>query len=311
MKRTQQIFAALVGLTVLAGCQMKEEPVETLREEPMEKPAEVYTLTLQASKGTETKALSLDTSGEKDRLNAHWRTGEQVAVYLGGTLLGMLSAEADANNATKATLSGTFTTVAGVNQGSELMLLFPRAEWDYTGQDGSVPDETGPLATQYDYATATVTVATVDTEHKIITTTSGANFENQQSMYRFGFKEYVTEETIPIKGFTVRSENAHFVRRRFWSGSDWTEDYGPISVNVTSGTLSLPYASLRNTIVNPSAENDSYSFAVIGADDALYLGRKTIPSSVLTEQGKFISAKGVVVRQAIVPDNNNTTTEVW
>jgi hypothetical protein len=314
--RTMKKYALiLMAMAAVTACQLAEEDFAR-EEEPVieeELQEELYTLTLQASKGLQTKALDLDTSGENDRLNAYWRTGEQVAVYLSGssTLLGMLTAAANAQDATKATLSGGLTTVENVVQGSELLLLFPRAEWDYTGQDGSAPDESGSLASKYDYATATVTVDTVDDNNKVITTTGGATFQNEESIYRFGFKNYSTDAAISVKGFTVSSEMGNFVQRRFWNGSDWEETYGPISVNVTSGTLGLSYVSLRNTKVDLSAGNDRYNFSVIGDDDALYIGFKTIPSSVLTEQGKFISAKSVSVRKARVEQSSKEASEVW
>ena len=304
------VAIALVGIIALAACQKEQKLIET----PEQVTGKEYTLTLEASKGVETKALSLDTSGATDRLNAHWRTGEQVAVYLGGTLLGTLSATADGTDATKATLSGGLTTVEGVVQGSELTLLFPRAEWDYTGQDGSAPDEAGSLASKYDYATATVTVATVDDVNKVITVNSAADFENQQSIYRFGFKVGGQGDAIPVKSFAVSPEYGSFLLRRGTYGNDsgWYYNFGPISVNAVSGTLTMPYVALRNHIATPdNTWDDIYHFSVIGADDALYLGEKTIPNSVLKEQGKFISAKSVSVEKATVGQDSNYAFEVW
>lgn len=295
---------------MLAGCQIVEE--EIINEEPQEViPEEVtegYTLTVEASKGEDTKALSLDGS----TLNAYWGSGEQVAVYLGGTKLGMLTATPAGEKSTKATLDGTLTSVSGVAENTELTLLYPRAEWDYTGQDGEAPDETGTLATKYDYALASVTVATV--EGKTITTTGNASFVNQQSMYRFGFK--VGDDPIAIKGFTVSSANNALVSTRTWSGSAWTDNSGSITVTAAS-TLTLPYASLRNTLVSPSNPDDNttvdtYSFSVIAADDALYLGEKAIPGKVMRTHGKFISAPSITITKPVLPAPGGTpTTEVW
>lgn len=303
----------LMVLAALVACQKEEEfqkeevPQE---EEKLPQNSELYTLSLQASKTIQTKALSLDNDGAT--LNAHWRTSEQVAVYLNGTLLGMLTATANAQDATKATLTGSLTTVEGVTQGSELMLLFPRTEWNYTGQDGSAPDEAGSLASKYDYALATVTVASVDDVNKVITTTSGAGFENQQSIYRFGFKINGTGDVIPVKGFTVSPTNGAFVHTRNYYGGYWNDSFGPITVNVASGTLTMPYVALRNHMANSSNTlDDTYHFSVIGADDALYLGKKTIPGSVLKGQGKFISAKSVSVSKARVSEDYNQTYTAW
>ena len=306
--------AAFIGALMLAGCQIVEEDVN--KEEPKEViPEEVtegYTLTVEASKGEDTKALSLDES----TLNAYWVNGEQVAVYLNGTQLGMLTATPTGEKSTKATLDGTLTSVTGVAENTVLTLLYPRAEWDYTGQDGEEPSATGTLATKYDYAVAPVTVATV--EGKTITTTGNASFVNQQSMYRFGFKVGGAGDKIAIKGFTVSSVNNALVRTRTWSGSDWTDAPGSITVTAAS-TLTLPYASLRNTLVGtPTAEQiankeiiDTYSFSVIGSDDALYLGSKGIPAQVMDVQGKFISAQSISVTKADGMAKSGIATEVW
>ena len=127
----KKIAIAFLALAAIIACQKEEDfQKEEVPQEEEKQPqnSELYTLSLQASKTIQTKALSLDNDGAT--LNAYWRTGETVAVYLNGsgTLLGMLTAAADGTDATKATLTGYLTTVEGVQQGSELMLLFPRAE---------------------------------------------------------------------------------------------------------------------------------------------------------------------------------------
>ena len=296
--------ALFTGLALLAGCQKAEE--ELIKEEPEvvpELPAGSYTLTLEATKGVDTKALSLDGS----TLNAHWVTGETVAVYLSGAYKGLLTATVNPSDNTRATLSGTLDNVEGVVAEAELTLLFPRADWDYTGQDGSAPSESGSLATKYDYATATVTVASVSGSE--VTTTGGASFVNEQSMYRFGFKEGGADPQIAIKGFTVSSTHNTLVRSRSWDGSAWAETFGPIAVEVAGEALTLPYASLRNTRVG-SGNGDSYSFSVIGSDNALYLGGKDIPSSVMDVQGRFISAQSISVTRSNLT-RSGTATEVW
>lgn len=311
MKKTILILAALLGAILWTGCQKIEEPIE---EEPEvvvpEEPVGSYTLTVEATKGADTKALSLDGS----TLNAYWSTGEKVAVYLSGTYKGLLTATVNPSDNTKAQLTGTLESIEGVVANAVLTLLFPRSEWDYTGQNGAEPSADGDLATKYDYAEATVTVATVDNTNLTITTTGGADFANQQSMYRFGFKVGGAGDAIAIKGFTVSSVNNALVRSRTWSGSAWTDTPGSITVNI-DGTKALPYASLRNTLVSPSNPNDNtivdtYSFSVIGSDDALYLGEKGIPGKVMTVQGKFISAASITITKSNLAQTG-TVSEVW
>ena len=67
------------GLLALAACQKMtmENGTPALRQG-------MYTLTVEATKGADTK--SLDLSGSS--LNAAWENGETVAVYLGGQVSG-------------------------------------------------------------------------------------------------------------------------------------------------------------------------------------------------------------------------------
>lgn len=297
MKKFAWMFLAVIAL---AGCQKEAKPEE--EKEPIPQPSQgPYTLTLQASKGADTKALSLDES----TLNAYWKDGEQVAVYLGGTYLGMLTADADDSDNHKATLSGELTTVENVQQGSELTLLFPRADWDYTGQNGTAPSETGSLATHYDYATAGVSVASLDAVNRIITVTSGANFQNQQSMYRFGFK--VGGQVLSVKEFTLSSNHNKLVTSRSYD-EGWTSTYGNLTVTPSSATSDLLYISLRNENTT-TTEADQFSFYVIGEDNALYTGSKDIPGEKLGN-GKIISAKSIAVTKPSLAQSG-TTTVVW
>ena len=312
MKKTILIFAALAGAMLWTGCQrFEEEPVGEKPEEAVTSGDKLF-LCLEASKTVDTRALELDGS----TLNAYWKDGEQVAVYLEGTYLGLLTADAHDSDRTRATLSGELDSVTGITGGTTLTLLFPRKDWDYTGQDGSAPDESGTLATRYDYALATVTVDTIEGS---TITTGDASFENAQSMYRFGFKEGGAGSQIPVKGFTVYSSHQTLTRTRSWSGGAWTDTPGSIVVNIAgNGTATLSYAALRNTLAGTPTQSqidaretiDTYSFDVIAFDDALYLGEKGIPAQVMDAQGRFISAQSVSVTKSDLA-RSGTVSEVW
>jgi hypothetical protein len=288
----------ILVLAAMAACQKVEDNGTTEEPKMVE---EAYTLTMEASKGADTKALSLNSS----TLNAYWKTGETVAVYLGGTYLGQLAATADGTDATKAMLSGVLDSVTGVAQNSVLTLLFPRKDWDYTGQNGSAPNEAGPLATQYDYATASVTVASVNTGNKTIAVTSGAHFVNQQSVYRFSFK--VGGMPLSVKELTVSSDHNKLVTFRSYSGG-WTSTYGNLTVTPESATDSFLYLSLRNENTNPT-EADRFSFVIIGENNALYLGNKDIPGDKLGD-GRFVSAQNISVTKSNLAQSGSAT-EVW
>ena len=303
MKTSSLLAAAILGAALFTACE-KEKAIEMREEIPTNVPEGSLWLSLDASKGSgaDTKALSLDDSGATDVLNAHWKDGEQVAVYINGTFLGFLTADALADPS-KATLSGTINDNSGIVPGAEFVLLFPRATWDYTGQKGSLTG-TGSIEDTYDYMMATVTVAGIS--GTTVTTTTTASFENQQSIYRFGFK--FGGAPLNVKAFTVSSNRNKLVTSRSYSGG-WNSTYGSLSVTPAAATSGLLYLSLRNENTN-TGQNDMYSFSVIGDDDVLYLGHKSIPGDKLG-YGKFISAKNVSVDKAQVHENYDQTNEVW
>ncbi len=276
------------GLLVLAGCQ--KEPFE----EPEEKPAEQeeWILTLEASKGADTKALNLETDG---RITASWTTGDKVAVFLNGGAaesLGNLTATVNPSLNTNATLAGSLTSVTGVTNGSTLTLLYPRATWDYTGQDGSAPSASGTLATKYDYALANVTVSAVDGGEKTITT-DDAIFANQQSIYRFKFSSSGTP--LSVKQFTVSSSANKLVQSRSYDGSAWTSNFGSVSVVSDAATSDWLYMSLRNELDGIVIDYDTYTFVVKGGDAATYTGTKDIPFTAVSAAGHAITVADVAV----------------
>lgn len=284
---------------VLAGCQKEDSDVpETTPEEKVE--LTTYKVTISADKGVDTKALSLDGT----TLNAYWKSTDKVRVFKEGTSLGELSAfPSDGEKPTIATLSGELTA-DGLSSNDALTLITPRAIWDYSGQTGNLTG-VGSIEDTYDYGLASVNIVGISDN---AVTTSGARFENQQSIYRFGFK--VSGTSLSVKQFSVIAASGLLVRQRSWNGSAWASTPGSITVIHPSATTDLLWASLRNEKAGTSSA-DTYSFTVIGSDNAAYLGEKAIPATVLNKQGRFISAKSVSVSKVIMPKSSQTLAEVW
>lgn len=274
------------AILLLAACQQMELAVPTPvtnPEELQQLPDSLFTLTVKASKD-EVKTRALDLINDGATLNTYWKNTEKVKVYKDGTLLGTLDvAPAAGEKPTKATLSGPIAT-AGLTAGNLLTLRIPLESWDYTGQVGTLSS----IETTYDYAIATVTVATVDDVFHAVTTTGSANFQNQQSIYRFGFK--TGGNYFDPKSFTVSAAGGKLVRSMSWNGSVWMPAYGDLTVAPESPAGDhFYYVSLRND----QTTDDVYSFTITGSDDVLYMATKTIPASVLDVPGRFISAKNI------------------
>jgi len=170
----KKIFAIMMLAATVAACT-----VEDMKEQPVE--PQFYTMTVKASKGVDTKALSL--SG--NTLNATWAGGETVTVKEGDTPLGALTAYVDPEDNTKATLKGNLNTAPSAS-GVELTLEFNSAT--YGGQDGTL----GYIAQNSDYAKATTTITV---EGNTITGTA-ATFENQNAIAKFTLNDKVTSNVI-------------------------------------------------------------------------------------------------------------------
>lgn len=251
----------------------------------------IWTLTIKGTMGGDGSNAShraLDLVNDGATLNAYWKGTEKVKVYKAGVLLGTLDATpSEGEKPVTATLSGDITT-SGLSLNDELMLLIPRDAWDYTGQNGLL---TGENSIEQKYAHTTASVTVTDISGNAITTNE-ASFNNEQSIYRFGFKQ--GENYIDPKSFTITSGGNKLVQSISWNGSDWAPAYGSLTVTPAS----VPddhyhYVSIRND----KTTDDTYNFILTGSDDALYFATKVIPASVLAVPGKFISAKSITVTQ--------------
>lgn len=169
-----------------------------------------YTMTIQAMKGMDTRALSYD--DDTKTLNATWVTGETVKVKEGSTTLGTLTATVDPSDATQATLSGTLD-VAPSTSPATLTLEFCSAS--YGGQDGTL----GYISNHCDYATATTT-ATVS--GSTITGTD-ASFTNQNAIAKFTLKEGDTALHPTELKVTVNTEQAELLAALTHAGKSMPE----------------------------------------------------------------------------------------
>ena len=289
--KTNKLFlvAALLG-TVLAGCQKVSEV-----QNPEEKPGEVkvWTLKVQAVKDVDTRALNY--SG--NTMKPYWQEEEKVDVYLGGEIIGTLAVTA-VSDAGTATLEGT-VSADNLEAGSSLYLLFPNrpdGAWTYLGQNGTLPEP-------FDYASATLEIASLDSStHTITVTSDEAHFVNQQNIYRFSFK--VGNDAITVKSFIVASDEEQIVRSMGYEDGNWYPVVGNLFVNT-----SLAEAPYLAAIRNGNANAERYTFSVVGNDDALYLGDKSISSGVVNVNSQFLSASITVAKKAFTPEEGTITAD--
>lgn len=198
MKKNILSMAALLmaSATVFTACSNDDNIIS---EQPAVNSQQTYTMTVEASKGGDdatTRALTL--SGKT--LSATWAVGEKVAVYnvtKSAALEGYLEAQsAGASTTLKGTLTGT------ISAGDELRLSFLKPV--YSGQNGTLAQ----IASNCDYAEATVTVATVNGSD---ITTNAANFANQQAIVKFTLKDQ-SDNLLNASSLTISAASNKLVK---------------------------------------------------------------------------------------------------
>ena len=287
---------------------MKEGPAPVEEQATVEP---VWTVSIQAVKeipdqagnGAATKGLGIE--GEEattTALKSIWKTGEEVKVYLGTTLIGTLTATPDGTDAHKATLSGTVTTSSLVAGTSTLTLLTPRESWDYTGQTGVLLETAESIEKKYHYTLASSVLVTA-VEGSAISTES-ATFANQQSIYRLSFRynDGVTKTPLTTKSVTISSANGQLVQSRVLGGATTTGD-----ISVTLGTASADpfFVALRN---GDETNAEALTFTVVDAAGVTYRGSKTIPAGY-KPNGTFVSVKNATLTERLqLPESNTEVT---
>ena len=183
-KDIRTLAALLMAGAAFTACSDKDEFIS---EQPVN-PTPKYSMTVQASMGEDAETRGLYVDGKA--LKVKWAATDQVSVFPEAwsstttlTPIGTLTAAASATGST--TLSGDLTGSVAVND--NLHLLFPRAEWSYTGQKGILLSDENSIEKKYDYALADVEVAAIDAEK--ITTTANANLASQQAIVKFNLQD--------------------------------------------------------------------------------------------------------------------------
>lgn len=300
MKKNILFVAALAGALIWTGCQKEEKGTEK-PEERTDVPT--WTLTVQATKTTDaqTKALDLgtDTESGKDMINATWSAAnDHVFVYYKPDatmpwtqLEGQLNV-VDGDGTDTATLSGDIQgNLTGISQ---IKLVFPRTEWNYSTQYGLLKGENS-IERLFDYALATVDVT--ETDGKL--SASAASFDNQQSIYRFSFKFGGVKLTA--KNVVVSSANDKIVAT--YNPFTAAMTYSPITLSMATATPEPVYAAIKH---DGTAE-DTFHFTVIDNEGVTYKGSKAIPAAAFEQS--FVSVKNMSLSQRLDAALINTEVE--
>lgn len=214
-----------------------------------------------------------------------WKTGDQVSLFpeawsttLTLTPMGTLTATSDDASTV---LKGTLETLPTV--GDKLNLLFPRAEWSYTGQKGALQDGDEAVMKKFDYATAQVTVATAESGK--ITATGDADFNSQQAIVKFTLKDKATDNAISASSLKITAAGGMLVQGRGMKKTYFPEGWEPVS----SGNKHYLYVETEREIYKDNITiygNDWKNFrldATYGTDGQLIVGGKYLYRFVFVE----------------------------
>ena len=272
MTNIRTLAALLIASGTFAACSSDDNTIDLQPAQPAGQ--QVYTMTIQATKSTgdeanarvATRALAL--GGEDNKtLNATWATTENIFVKKGSDWA-TGSLQPDANAAT-ATLKGSLSDIT-IAKDDVLTLQFPRSgELDYTGQVGTLED----IAAKYDYATATVQVASVSATGNIIPTEATTTFQNQQAIVNFTLVDKA-DGTTPLNATELIV-------------SDGTNTYTVTPASATSEIyVAIPGIASQTVTLTATVGSDTYTYE---------------KSNVTFVNGKYYRVGVKMTKQAAVP----------
>lgn len=277
LKTVLMCGAAMMALTTaLCSCSSNDNEPQT-----------TALLTIDAVKGEYNDVAMTRSLSEGDsKINFSWTAGEKAFVYTNGwgSKLGELTPQTLGDAKTK--LDGTVSST-GVNVGDQLMLIFPREEWSYTEQDGTL----NSISSKYDYSTASAQVLYIDEENNKKIYASNALFSSEQAIVKFVLKKSDGSD-LSVPSLTIISGSGKLVQKCNLDGTATT--YGNIVVTPSANTNAF-YVALRND--NSGA--DTYTLSV-SLSKTVYTYSK---SDVTFTKGKF---KTITVK---MKDLNDTYTE--
>lgn len=235
----------LLPCLLLTACSNDDGPAE--EQTNVMEAGKAYSLSVDASKeGSATRALSFDDADKS--LSASWARGEKVYVCNRGDISfdGFIQ---PLQEGTVARLNGSISPSRTLSLPIDLYLLFPRKEWNYTGQKGTLSD----IAANYDYASAPVSLYKL-TESSVGSAQS-ATFSNQQAVVKFSLCD---ASGSPLSASSLRVSARGLVQSvsvsHSGSSSTYTPDdaTGDITITITpDAATDVIWAALRGIVSAP------------------------------------------------------------
>lgn len=280
--------ALLLASGVFSACSSADDITTT--EQPNDDAQQVYTMTVQATKGDDAFTRGLVLSEDGKTLSVKWNEGEKVYVLqnVGNdkwTVMGALTATPDAEDPTKATLTGSF----GLNKvnpaATALRFVLHEAWMNYDYQQGILIDEgnLSSIENGYDYASCEIPSTDFTIADNTISIPDGIVLSSEQAIVKFILTE--ADGTTPVEAWRliIEAEN---------NGIILFEDYTKPSNNgrTVKGNLdidSTPFGDLFVAINNSGETN--YTLTAYVSEGLTY--SFTTKSPVKFEKGKYYVVK--------------------
>lgn len=230
------IFSMAAILTMAACSKENEETQETVSIN------QTWKAVVEAKKGDGalTRALQENSDGS---LTGMWNKSDIVYVMKDGVNVGTLSPE---SNGETSYLTGKLTGSFAV--GDELVLKTIGPTRDYTGQIGTLED----IAKKYDYATASVTVRTIDSKGNAVDL-GEAYFHGEQFIVKINFNMQVSKVYVIAPDLLLDEENT-----------------GALLITPLTPTNTLYVAMVQRKAI----PERSYMFYVPVSNSTVYVGAK-------------------------------------
>ncbi len=273
----------LLPCLLLAACANDHGPAE--EQTNVMEAGKAYSLSVDASKeGSATRALSFDDADKS--LSASWARGEKVYACDRGDIsfAGFIQ---PLQEGAVARLNGSISPSCTLSLPIDLYLLFPRKEWNYTGQKGTLSD----IAANYDYASAPVSLYKL-TESSVGSAQS-ATFSNQQAVVKLSLHD---ASGSPLSASSLRVSARGLVQSVSVSHS------GAAATTTGSATYSTDNACGDITIT-PTAATPTFWAALRGVESApvvslttdvggvTYVYRRTTPTTFAHGKPYVITVK--------------------
>lgn len=304
IKMLPMITAAMLA----TACDKNDEPTAPVQTDVQTgvQTQNFASLRITATKGADntlSKALKLN----GDKIDATWKKGDKVSVYLWGEKIGELTAQSDGESTT---LSGELKNTAhySLNADDKLTLIFN--ETDYCGQNGTLEN----IANKFDCAKAIVTVKEVTEDNQITINEENADFVNQQAIVKFTLKsgdDDINAKYITVNGCSITPQNP---TNQFYAAIPGGDN---VTITAYDGTNYYSYtksdAGLKNgeyyiitvSSLEPKTKN-TIDLALIGNDIVIPDG--SIVSGKLAGNYKItiVPNATVTLKGAIINGTNNS-----